>query len=407
MVPAQEPQTKQSWSLTKALTSPRTAYRSKRLTTSPGILLLLAFGIGLASLTAGLHRLVLETQKHGGGGFDDWRIAALLLGFAALLGVFSLALTSAFAWAVGRLFRGHAGPADVATAVAWGSAPSILMLFISLPLLVAAIFSDTPVFATIGTPLHLLAAVASFSTTLVMLSEAHGFSQMRSLLSYGLTVLMLLLTATLVRVFLWQPFNIPSDSMAPTLMVGDYLFVSKYTYGYSRFSFPLGLFAFPGRVMADGPTRGDVAVFVLPRDGRTYYISRVVGLPGDSIQMQSGILHINGKPVDKHPAGSMTVTIPDERPRRVAVFEETLPNGKKHRVLDTEPKGPFDSTKVYDVPAGHYFFMGDNRDNSADSRAAWAFGFVPFENLVGRAEIIFFSATREEPSFSRLFKLIR
>jgi signal peptidase I len=212
----------------------------------------------------------------------------------------------------------------------------------------------------------------------------------------GVIVAQALAIAMVVRIFFYQPFNIPSGSMKQTLLIGDYLFVSKLSYGYSRYSFPFGFNIFAGRVFAAEPKRGDVVVFKLPRDNSTDYIKRVIGLPGDEILMKDGVLHINGKAIPKVRNGTFT-TQEDGVERHIPTFEETLPEGKKYTVLDSEPHGPFDNVGPYKVPPGHYFMMGDNRDNSQDSRALWAVGYVPFENLVGRAEIIFFSAAVDEP----------
>ena len=219
----------------------------------------------------------------------------------------------------------------------------------------------------------------------------------------GKIVVQALLLAMVVRVFFYQPFNIPSGSMKPTLLVGDYLFVSKLAYGYSRSSFPGGFKLFSGRMLSAEPKRGDVAVFKLPRDNSTDYIKRVIGLPGDEIQMRKGVLYINGKEIPKKAIGEFVTREDDGPPRRLAMFEETLPNGIKYKVLDSEPNGPFDNTAVYKVPAGNYFMMGDNRDNSTDSRATWGVGFVPLENFVGRAEVIFFAAAFDEPDAFSLF----
>lgn len=234
--------------------------------------------------------------------------------------------------------------------------------------------------------------------------------------------------AMVVRVFFFQPFNIPSGSMKSTLLIGDYLFVSKLSYGYSRFSFPFGLNLFSGRVFGAEPARGDVVVFKLPRDTSTDYIKRVIGLPGDEIQMRRGVLVINGKEVPKVYVDDFENIECDPGYRacervRYKRYEETLPEGVKYTVLDLEPRGQFDDTGGYKVPAGHYFMMGDNRDNSSDSRAGvWGAGFVPYENLVGRAEIIFFSGVTDEPGafrwwspwtwpldirWSRFFKIVR
>jgi len=212
-----------------------------------------------------------------------------------------------------------------------------------------------------------------------------------------------LLLALIVRVFLFQPFNIPSGSMIPTLLIGDYLFVSKYSYGYSRYSFPFGLNLFSGRVWATDPERGDVVVFKLPRDNETDYIKRVIGLPGDEIQMINGVLHINGQAVPKEKIDDYMVKEPAGRERHMARFRETLPNGVSYPVLDLVQSSFGDNTEVYRVPEDHFFMMGDNRDNSTDSRFLSEVGFVPFENLVGKAQVIFFSID-ERSSFWEFWK---
>jgi signal peptidase I len=168
-----------------------------------------------------------------------------------------------------------------------------------------------------------------------------------------------LILALLVRIFLFQPFNIPSGSMIPTLLIGDYLFVSKYSYGYSRYSFPFGLNLFSGRVWAKEPDRGDVVVFKLPRDNETDYIKRVIGLPGDEIQMIHGVLNINGKPVPKVKIDDFVVTDDSGRARHMARYKETLPNGVSYPVLDLVEDGFGDNTEVYKVPEGHFFMMGE------------------------------------------------
>lgn len=198
-----------------------------------------------------------------------------------------------------------------------------------------------------------------------------------------------LILALIIRSFLFQPFNIPSGSMRPTLLEGDYLFVSKYAYGYSRHSFPFSPNLFEGRIWSAEPERGDVVVFKFPKNTGIDYIKRVIGLPGDKIQMINGILNINGVPVQREKAAPIDDIDVTEVSRPVDVWKETLPNGVSFDTLDIDPDTLGDNTREFIVPEGHYFFMGDNRDNSNDSR--FEVGMVPFENLVGRANIIFFS----------------
>jgi signal peptidase I len=209
-----------------------------------------------------------------------------------------------------------------------------------------------------------------------------------------------LLIALVIRTFLFQPFNIPSGSLIPTLLIGDYLFVSKYSYGYSKHSFPFSAVPISGRIWAGEPQRGDIAVFKLPKDGETDYIKRVIGLPGDRVQVLDGRLRINGQMVQKAPDGFTEDRDAFGRVARVPRFRETLPNGVSYHVIEREgDRGYFDNTVEYVVPAGHYFMMGDNRDNSTDSRDLQSVGYVPLENFVGKAQIIFFSMAEGAPAW--------
>ncbi len=193
-----------------------------------------------------------------------------------------------------------------------------------------------------------------------------------------------------IRTVAFEPFNIPSGSMIPTLLVGDYLFVSKYSYGYSRYSMPFAPNLFSGRVFGSVPERGDVAVFRLPRDPSQDYIKRMVGLPGDRIQVRGGILHVNGVPARREALGPY-IAEDDGRRTGVRLYRETLPGGRSHGIVEEAEDKYSDNTPEFRVPEGHVFAMGDNRDNSQDSRFPEAVGFIPLENLVGRAEFIFFS----------------
>ncbi len=198
-----------------------------------------------------------------------------------------------------------------------------------------------------------------------------------------------LLLAVVIRTFLFQPFSIPSGSMRPTLLEGDYLFVSKYAYGYSHFSFPFSPNFFSGRVWSGVPERGQVVVFKFPPNPNLDYIKRIIGLPGDKIQMKDGVLYINGTPVKREKTGQIDNFDVTEVTEPVDVYRETLPNGVTYDTLDIDPGALGDNTREFLVPEGHYFAMGDNRDNSSDSR--FSVGFVPAENLVGRANVVFFS----------------
>jgi signal peptidase I len=231
------------------------------------------------------------------------------------------------------------------------------------------------------------------------------------------TIVYALLIALVIRTFLFQPFNIPSGSMEATLLVGDYLFVEKFSYGYSRHSFPYSLAPFSGRVFGSAPDRGDVVVFKMPNVHKDYlqdYIKRVVGLPGDRIQVINGVLYINDKAIPKVKVADDVQIDAFGIAQRTPQYRETLPNGRTYLTLDAGVS-EFDNTAVFVVPAGHYFMMGDNRDDSDDSRGN--VGYVPFDNLVGRAELRFFSiddsAIWYEPwtwpgaiRFSRMFTLI-
>lgn len=220
---------------------------------------------------------------------------------------------------------------------------------------------------------------------------------------FAKTAIIAVLLALLIRTFLYEPFNIPSGSMLPTLLVGDYLFVSKSAYGYSEHSFPFGAANFEGRLAAEEPKRGDVAVFKLPSNTSIDYIKRVVGLPGDTVQVIEGRLYINGERVEREPVGLVqSDDNADYMNHTLMEYIETLPGGIMHSIYEETDNGDLDNTPLYTVPAGHYFMMGDNRDNSQDSRVQSHVGFVPFENFVGRADVLFFSVDEAAKFFNPL-----
>ena len=209
-------------------------------------------------------------------------------------------------------------------------------------------------------------------------------------LELGKAMVLAAIIAIVIRTFLFEPFNIPSASMYPALKIGDYLFVEKYSYGYSRYSFPMNLATFEGRYGSGRPARGDIAVFRQPKQPTIDYIKRIIGLPGDTIQMIEGRLYINSQIVPREFIGTEEVRDKDGF-RIYQKYAETLPNGVKHNIYELSDQDSYDNTVVYTVPEGHYFAMGDNRDASMDSREQVQVGFVPEDNLVGRAAFLFFS----------------
>ena len=203
------------------------------------------------------------------------------------------------------------------------------------------------------------------------------------------TLVLAILIAVIIRSFWFEPFRIPSGSMYPTLRVGDFLFVSKYTYGYSKHSFPFSMIPIPGRIWYDEPKRGDIVVFKYPKDNKTDFIKRVIGLPGDKIKLEDGRLYINGEQVERTQVEDYVIFDDMTNTGVYPQYEETLPGGVKHKILEISDKMPLDSFEEVTVPENHFFMMGDNRDRSDDSRKN--VGFVPKENLVGKARILFFS----------------
>jgi signal peptidase I len=203
-----------------------------------------------------------------------------------------------------------------------------------------------------------------------------------------------------VRTVAAEPFNVPSASMVPTLLVGDNLIAGKYTYGYSKFSSPIGLMPdFNGRILNHAPARGDIIVFKLPRDTSINYVKRLIGLPGDHIQMKDGRLYINGEMVPRQDDGTYVTKI-GMQSVELRRYIETLPGGRAHETLEMSDNGTYDNTAEFVVPANSYFMMGDNRDDSLDSRESpqnGGVGFVPMENLIGRVDRVMYSRDLDVP----------
>lgn len=217
-------------------------------------------------------------------------------------------------------------------------------------------------------------------------------------------IIQALLLAMVIRTVLFQPFTIPSGSMMPTLLVGDYIFVNKFAYGYSKYSLPFSPNLFSGRVLEFGkPTRGDIIVFRLPQQPDVDYIKRLIGVPGDKVQVTNGVLFVNGKAVPKVQDGTFTSDYALDPGTNLPLYRETLDTGVTYETLDHQQNARGDNTQEFVVPEGHYFFMGDNRDNSLDSRFPEGPGMVPAENIVGRASVIFFSLGNDT-SFREIWK---
>ena len=207
--------------------------------------------------------------------------------------------------------------------------------------------------------------------------------------------------ALLIRSFIFEPFNIPSGSMKPNLLVGDFIFVSKYSYGFSKHSLPFSIPLIPGRIFSSIPERGDVVVFKTPENNRTDYIKRVIGLPGDKIEIKNGIIFINGSEILRKKLNDFIDTDNKTSNKRVRMYNEYFFN-KEINILDITDNGLADNTQLFNVPENHFFVMGDNRDNSQDSRFLSTVGFIPYENLVGKAQFIFFSL--ENARFLQIWK---
>ncbi len=333
---------------------------------------------------------------------SDAAVHALVAVAGALLGVVNLYISGFLLNLAARLFKGAGSPLTSRAALAWGSAPS------SLGSVVALIFEafraqgigngDALSFAASAALVAF--ELSGWAVTVAMVARVQAFTWPRALVALVFVEIVAAgLVALTVRTFVLQPFNTPSRSMEPTLLSGDYFFVNKFAYGYSRFSLPLAPRIFAGRIFAAEPKRGDVAVFALPRDPQTTYVKRIIGLPGDRVQLIAGRLYINGEVAPRKALWDAS------EGGAVPTYEETLPGGVVHLIEEEfGDAAVLDNTEVFEVPPGSYFVLGDNRDNSMDSRVSpekKGIGYVPFENLIGRAAWIFFSLRPDEEGKSK------
>jgi signal peptidase I len=359
----------------------------------PGYLVLPLAALGGAASAVGM-----LTTYGAGGGLIDWRVLLACALGGGIVGIVNLYFLAAVTGWLGRKMGGQASTAAVRAAFAWGALPSILGLAAILSiaagwrLLADGAGAGPRSLSIVGD--YVIGACGLWSTvlTMLMLSRVERFGFWRTIAAYAAGALLLsAFLALIVRTFLFHPFHIPAGSMIPTLLVGDRFFASKYAYGYTHYSLPFSPPLFSGRIFGSIPARGDVIVFRLPKDPSTDYVKRVVGLPGDRIQIKEGELHINGTAVRRERMEDLGNDSCASGPTKGKRWRETLPEGVSYETLDCVDKGFYDNTNIYAVPAGNLFVLGDNRDNSTDSRVLSAVGYIPLENVIGRVGMIFFS----------------
>jgi signal peptidase I len=337
---------------------------------------------------------------------SDWQLALSLLLFGAVVGIVWLYFYGFMLSWIGKLLGGRASALHMRAAFAWSTLPTILGFA-----LIAIIDGVTGRGSTLDSVPLMVAAFSlwSFVIFLLMLGRVERFGFWRTILTYVFNLVVGLALALLIRSFLVQPFYIPSGSMKPTLFVGDYVFVSKFSYGYGRFTLPFSQSLFSARVFSTEPARGDVVVFRAPKD-RFDYVKRVVGLPGDRVQMKEGKLFINDVPVKREQLANVEARQDAcDGQGHARRWRETLANGASFETLDCLKNSALDNTGIFTVPAGQFFALGDNRDNSTDSRLP-SVGTIPFENLIGRVGLIFFSREDDQPShvrFDRIGTVVR
>ncbi len=364
----------------------------------------------LAGMIAVLTRLI---EIGIAGDIFDWRAMLLVILGGLLIGIINLYLFAALLAWTGKLFRGRASALQIRAVVAWAFVPLIASLLIYLISLggFAILRIDT---IGIAQDVSNILGVWSVILMIIMLSRVQAFGAVRATLNVVLGGILLFAVALLIRSFLFEPFSMPSGSMEPTLLVGDQYFVSKFSYGYTRYSLPFSPPLFSGRIFGSEPRRGDIVVFRLPSDDSVNYIKRIVGIPGDRIQVIGGVLNINGAPVKREQLEDFAgaVNCPAGPANRTKRWREVLDDGTSYETLEcTGPGAESDMSEAYTVPPGRYFVLGDNRNNSMDSRMR-EFGSIPFDHIVGRPTIIFLSTAsegreRRRMRFERLGRAVR
>jgi signal peptidase I len=367
--------------------------------------LLIAVGVALVGVIAEFPGALALLGRPSGR--DTLALEAVIALAVIVLAIIGYYVNGWILNAVAHGLGGRGTAPATRAASAWSSVPILAadVLAVGIAGVAARGAGSLDVVAT-GT--QAIASLWSLGLVIAMLGRVQAFGRFRAFVSLiGGSLAPALVVTLVVRSFLIQPFNVPSTSMAPTLVIGDYFFADKAKYGYSRYSFPFDAFAFEGRLLPHEPKRGDVVVF---RHGQEDYVKRIVGLPGEKIQLKAGRLYIDGQVVERRRVTpDFTLTGLSDKPISAPTYEERLPGGGAHLILQLQgDDGPLSNTAVFDAPPGAYFVLGDNRDNSTDSRLS-VFGYVPLENLIGRADVIFYSRDPEAatPRWERMGTRVR
>lgn len=377
--------------------------------TSTVLMLLLGAAEGIYTA----YFLVGERANTSGSSLVNWLLFATAAG--AVFGIAYLYLNAAIMAGLGRLLRGRATMSELREAQAWSQVPLLYVL----PLILGALgvfgvnsLKQITLEEDLSNPyllfIALLSSVAGLYSLFLlvrMVGAVQNFGIFRSILNAsGLSAI--LIPLQVIRIFAFQPFSIPSSSMAPTLLPGDTIFANKFSYGYGRYSF-LADAGFSGRLIAREPERGDIAIHVLPNSGGVTYVKRIIGLPGDKIDMNGTSIEINGITLSHKYLGRAEDVFGSEFSGYLR-YQETLPSGVSYEVFYRDGEQSQREDGTWTVPSGHYFMIGDNRDNSSDSRFS-QIGYIPYDNLVGRALVIFLSIDTKDKTLQtdRIFRVLR